>query len=348
MVQKIKSSIITLLTILNIIGIILIFISISQYNDSYSYKRRISEKKYNYTYFNEKKYKLSQANNTNNILKEKQIKKKLSPYSFSKNYYITIFTLNLVLIYFCLSLLFSFCVGDNECECNNGCCRCCCNGECGGCDCSRNGDGSGVLACLILIIIIVIIYFSTKLCGKHLSRYISLSFISLIYFSIFLISLLSFNEDNPIIKYNILISTSYLICNLSGMILPNIKQCQNLRYESNPPPIEVINFPQYPQMQNNRIAINVNNSYNNNQRDTINNVPIVRNEYIHSFQQGQITDSYAVNNPVPINSTNSSVDQNSVENENLGNAPLPIDELPSERDISSTAEKDINSTSTNK
>ena len=101
-------------------------------------------------------------------------------------------------------------------------------------------------------------------------------------------------------------------------------------------------------MQNNRIAINVNISYNNNQRDTINNVPIVRNEYIHSFPQGQITDSYAVNNPVPINSTNSSVDQNSVENENLGNAPLPIDELPSERDISSTAEKDINSTSTNK
>ena len=132
------------------------------------------------------------------------------------------------------------------------------------------------------------------------------------------------------------------------MILPNIKQCHNLRYESNPPPIEVINFPQYPQIQNNRIAINVNNSYNNNQRDTINNVPIVRNEYIHSFPQGQITDSYAVNNPVPINSTNSSVDQNSVENENLGNAPLPIDELPSERDISSTAEKDINSTSTNK
>ena len=44
MVQKIKSSIITLLTVLNIIGIILIFISIWQYIDSYSYKRRIFEK----------------------------------------------------------------------------------------------------------------------------------------------------------------------------------------------------------------------------------------------------------------------------------------------------------------
>ena len=347
MVQKIKSSIITLLTVLNIIGIILIFISISQYNDSYSYNRRLSKKNYNYTNFSEKQYKLSQTNNTN-ILKEKQTKQKLSPYTFSKNYFITIFILNFLLIYFCLSLLFSFCVGDNECECNSSCCRCCCDGGCGGCEC-RNGDnGSGIIACLILILIIVIIYFSTKLCGKHLSRYISLSFISFVYFLIFIISLLSFNGDNPIIKYNILISTSYLICNLSGMILPNLKQCENLRYESNPPPIEVINFPQYPQMQNNRIAINVNNSYNNNQRDTINNVPIVRNEYNHSFPQDQTTESYIGNNPVPINSINSSVSQNSVENENLGNAPLPIDELPSERDINSVSEKKINSTSTKK
>ena len=50
-------------------------------------------------------------------------------------------------------------------------------------------------------------------------------------------------------------------------------------------------------MQNNRITINVNNSYNNNQRDTINNVHIVRNVYNHSFPQDQINDSYICNNP---------------------------------------------------
>lgn len=51
---------------------------------------------------------------------------------------------------------------------------------------------------------------------------------------------------------------------------------------------------------------------------------------------------------VIILSTNSSVSQNYVENENLWNASLPINELPSERDINSSSEKDINLASTKK
>ena len=72
------------------------------------------------------------------------------------------------------------------------------------------------------------------------------------------------------------------------------------------------------------------------------------NEYNHSNPQDQITDSYIENNEIPIKSSNSSVNQNSKENENLGNAPLTIDELPSKKDISSTKEKRINSTNTKK
>ena len=302
MVQKIRSSIISVLTIINFIGIIIFFISISQYNSSYSHKGKISQNNYN-SYFYEKNNTL--INNTNDIFLEKERKAKLLHYSFSKYYFISILTLNLMLFYFCFSLLFSFCIGDVECQCNNCCCRCCCDGGCGGCDLRSGDNENGIIACLIIIIFLIIIYFSTKLCGKHLSRYISLSFISFIYFSIFVISLLSINVCNSTIKSNIFISAFYFICNLSGMILPNLNKCEYLRYGYNQS-LEVTNFPQYPQIQNNRIAININNSYNKNKRDIAYNVPIVKNEYNNSFQKGQLTDGPSIgNNDFQINNTNS-------------------------------------------
>lgn len=345
MPQKISTSIISILTIINFIGIIIIFISISQYNSSNFHKRRIPQNNYNYTYYNEKKYKSFEINNTNSIYEEKEIKMKSSYYSpFYKNYLNLILALNLLLFYFCFSLLFSFCIGDNECECNNCCCRGCGTGDC---NCGSGDNGNGLIFCLIIIIIIAIIYFSTKLCGKHSSRYISLSFISLIHFSIIIISLISLNVGDSTIKYNIIISTFYFICNLLGMILPNLKKCENLRYEYNPT-LEIINFPQNPQAINNRISINNYNNSNKNQTDNNYNVPIVKNEYNNSFPQEHINDSYIGNNEIPIKSSNSSINQNSIENENLGNAPLPIDDLPSEKDISSTTEKEINSSSSNK
>ena len=118
MVQKIRSSIISVLTIINFIGIIIFFISISQYNSSYSHKGKISQNNYN-SYFYEKNNTL--INNTNDIFLEKERKAKLLHYSFSKYYFISILTLNLMLFYFCFSLLFSFCIGDVECQCNNCC-----------------------------------------------------------------------------------------------------------------------------------------------------------------------------------------------------------------------------------
>ena len=114
---------------------------------------------------------------------KKKIKKNLSYSSpFSKNYYISVFTLNLLLINFFFSLLFSFCIGDNECQNNKCCCRSNCNGGFGDCNCSYEDNRNGLLACLIILLIIAIIYFSTKLCGRHSSRYISLLFIPYLLF----------------------------------------------------------------------------------------------------------------------------------------------------------------------
>ena len=106
------------------------------------------------------------------------------------------------------------------------------------------------------------------------------------------------------IKYNVIISTFYFLCNLLGMILPNLKKCENLRYEYNPS-LEIINFPQNTQIQSNRIAINASNNYNKYQRDITYNIPMVKNEYNHSSQKDQIADSYIGNNEIPIKSTNS-------------------------------------------
>ena len=75
MLQKIRTSIISILTILNFIGIIIIFISIFHYNIPNSHKRNIPKNDYNNSYYNEKEYNLIKINNTNNFYEEKEKKK---------------------------------------------------------------------------------------------------------------------------------------------------------------------------------------------------------------------------------------------------------------------------------
>ena len=67
------------------------------------------------------------------------------------------------------------------------------------------------------------------------------------------------------------------MCNLLGMILSNLKRCENLRYEYNLS-LEIIDFPQNTKIKNNRIAINISNIYIKNQRDNTYNVPMEKNE----------------------------------------------------------------------
>ena len=58
MPQKIRTSILSILTILNFNGIIIIFISISHYNIPNSHKRNILKNHRNNSYYNEKEYNL--------------------------------------------------------------------------------------------------------------------------------------------------------------------------------------------------------------------------------------------------------------------------------------------------
>ncbi len=103
---------------------------------------------------NEKKIKLNK-NNTNQFInkeKEKRARKLSYNFFFNSSYYNSILFLNLLFLYFCFNLLFSFLVGDNECE--QCCCHCCRGGSCDcNCNCNNNGDGNGILVCIILILL---------------------------------------------------------------------------------------------------------------------------------------------------------------------------------------------------
>lgn len=360
MVKNISSSIILGLTFINFIGILSIFISLSNYNSRYYYYRKLEEisefknnlrgnykKIYikeekinkkdninNYTYYNEDEFKMLKINNTNYSQKNLQLRKlRKINHSF---YYNAILALNFIYLYFCFNLVSSFLIGDDECP------RCCCNcnGDCN-CSNSRNGGNGGaeLLVCLILIFIVLMIYYSTKFCGKHLSRYISLSFIIIINFLIFILSLFFLFQKETTIKINIFISLILLIFNSLGIILPNLKQCDNLVYKYIPSPSIIEKYPQYqlPPINNNVMMNNNNSNYNNFQNSNNTNypVPIVNNEYT-GYPQMQNNIS------VISNSTTSSGElsnQRDMSNENFGRAPLPTQELPSENEIYAKSSK---------
>ena len=131
---------------------------------------------------------------------------------------------------------------------------------------------------------------------------------------------------------NIIISLILFLCNLFGMILPNLKKCENLRYKyiSMPP---VINYPQDTQLyQNNNIIVNNNSQTTGN----ITNypVPIVKNEFSIN-QQIQNNISSSINNS-SIDSDNLS-NRKIINNEDMGIPPLPNQDLPSEQEIYSTS-----------
>ena len=234
MLKKIRTSIIALLTIINFIGIILLFSSILNYNEKRISKREISDGLQKFPiYFNKKQIQILQVNNTN-YTKEAKLKNLSNKKPSLISYYFD-FTIIFVLLYlyFCMTLIFSFMVQESE--CNNCCCGCCKN-DCSSVDCNCNcGNGDrGILFFLIIIFIIILIYYSTKIVGKHLSRYISLSFISIINFFIIITSLISLvYDDQASIKYNLFISSILFLCNIMGIILPNLNICKNLRYKEN-------------------------------------------------------------------------------------------------------------------
>ena len=335
MVQKIRTSVIVILTILNFIGFLSIMICASFSNQPKPYNKRKISSNNNYNNYSTEKDRLEfemMNMKMNDKYNNKTNRKLLIHKHISSFYYESILILDLLFLYFCFNLVSSFIIGDNECNNCCDCCDCCCRGcQCGSADCNCNnyrGNGSEIIACLIIIFIFVVIYYSTKLCGKHLSRYISLTFISFINFSIVLLSLVELNENENVI-YIIFISTILFIFNILGIFLPNFKKCEKLRYKSIAP-IIVINYPSNQSYQTNNNTIINNNLNNNLQSNNIYPVPIINSEYNGNHQQVPIKSSSLINNE---NENNNNLGNSG----NMGLPPLPIDILPSEKEIYSNS-----------
>ena len=107
-----------------------------------------------------------------------------------------------------------------------GCCDDC--GDCG--NCGGSGDDGEGCACLIFILLIAFIalFCLIKACGKHISRIISVILLFLIDCSIAVLAILSGNDLYRILI--MVISIIAAICNLLGIILPNLSCCQILNY----------------------------------------------------------------------------------------------------------------------
>ena len=101
-------------------------------------------------------------------------------------------------------------------------------GDCGNCG-ESGGDGEGYV-CLIFILLIAFIalFFLIKACGKHISRIISIILLFLIDCSIAVLAIISGNDLYRILI--MVISIIAAICNLLGIILPNLSCCQILNY----------------------------------------------------------------------------------------------------------------------
>lgn len=365
MLKNIRTSIIVGLVIINLIGFISFCITISNYDGELKTSKATSSYSTNYYGVNENNvsiydnYKKNQTLTSNNIINRNQKNwytknsnlRKLYKYrykhSFNSFYQSVVLILNLIFLYFCLNLISSFLVGESE-------CRNCCNCDCGGgCNCSCNnsgGNGGELLICLIIIFIFIIIYYSTKLCGKHLSRYISLSFIILINSIILFISFIYLTiDEDPTIKSNIIISFILLVCNVLGISLPNCKNCDNLTYKSKSPiNSENIKFPPYqlPEINNGIMMNNNNFGYYNNPQVTNNPniptypIPVVTNEYIENPPQMQ--NNISLTNSTNNNSIDSSYNLNSQKLEyggDMGIPPLPNQDLPSEKEVNSNSKQ---------
>lgn len=260
MAHKIKSSFIIFLFIINVIGISIIYILLYYY--SYDINKR-SSKEMNKIEYNKSNHKIindillnnGKINTTENLHnnthsysskdKIKMSKRRLSIGFY--DFYSYIMIINSLYAFFCLILLFSFFVRNDE---RVVCCyrsaygfqflcfgyyRCdhdliCFQG-------SSRGNGFFMFTILLMIIFFffVGIYFIAKFLGKILARYFSLiSFIIINFINILIcLSNINDNDNGNIYKKNILlISAVLLIFNISGVLLPNLKCFKILRSES--------------------------------------------------------------------------------------------------------------------
>ena len=339
MLQKIRPSIIMILSILNFLSIFVLFLIISYDEKDYKYKsqsQQLSESRNNPNIYNS-----TNEYYINNDINNKE--SAFAKYFFdNSSYYTNILILNILCSYFLLLLIFSFCIGENDCCCEGTCHGSCYNGNCTCNNCSNSSDGGkAMLICLVFVCLILIIYYSLKCCGKKLARYISITSISFSHLFMFFLSLLVINGENKDIFRIMIISGISALINLLAIILPNINLCKMFRYNRRILSSDIINSNinqnQLSQINSNvmvsnnnmnnygNIPIQVNyNIYSNNNQ--INQVPVVSNEYpvVSNEYNGETPNLERSVNINSNDSNNQFVEEN---NKEMGMAPLPAFEM---------------------
>ena len=152
MLKKIKTSIVVLLLILNLIFIISIFVLISFKKSQLHYKYKSDRLNYHYSFMND--YNVSNLYYKNEGNVKYPYQKIFLDYSV---YFGAIIAINSLSLFLWFLLIGSFCVGENECDCNCNCGSTCCNGSCNSNNCSISGNdntGSGALVFLVFLFLI--------------------------------------------------------------------------------------------------------------------------------------------------------------------------------------------------
>jgi hypothetical protein len=151
---------------------------------------------------------------------------------------------------FVILLMISFCITKKECctndpEVNRGfavgscfgaciCCDKCCRLD--HCDCSElfkgSGDGDdaiGYLIFLIIIFVFVLLLLALKACGKNILRIISVLFLFFLDLGMVGLAFASSSSD-AYLNLIIIFSLIAAICNILGILLPNLSRCKYLSY----------------------------------------------------------------------------------------------------------------------
>lgn len=180
------------------------------------------------------------------------IKKDLRKLATSSEFDKMILYVDICSIFFLMILMFSFCLTENECCTSDtnanrefavgscyGTCVCCneCGNGRGDCKCEGGGGGGGdaglaLLVCLIVLLAFIAIFFILKACGKHISRFISVAVLALADLAIVIMCIMIGMDYkfNTYTSMTLLLGLIGFICNLLGIILPNLGACQKLRY----------------------------------------------------------------------------------------------------------------------
>ena len=282
MASRIKSSFVFILFIINVIGVTIIYLVLYYYTYD-TKKRKLKEiekiklkhnnlKITNQILLNNKKinplenlhnntYPNSNKDKVNNNLKVKLTKRRLS-YRFINDFYFVIMLLNSLSAFFCLIVLFSFFVkNDDRINC-----------------CYRSTSGFHFL-CF----------------GYYLISFIILNFIMILK----CVSLMNDTGNDNIYSKNILIiSAVLLIFNILGVLLPNLKCFKILRYEPNnkihislrgSSIISKSGVNNLVKSISNNIVVENNSNYNNN-----NAFPMAPEQ--NSEKNENITNSFSANN----------------------------------------------------